>query len=77
MTRTRSATWRAWAKKELTELDWLYEENDERLMPTVKTLRSREPTYDAILIDTAGFKSAMAMHAIAAAEPDPYSRESQ
>ena len=57
----------AWAKKELTDLDWLYEENDERLMPSVKALRKREPAYDAILIDTAGFKSAMAMHAIAAA----------
>lgn len=57
----------AWAKKDQTRLDWLYEENDEKLIPTVKALRKSEPHYDVILIDTAGFKSAMAMHAIAAA----------
>ena len=57
----------AWAKKDQTSLDWLYEENDEKLIPTVKALRKSEPAYDVILIDTAGFKSAMAMHAIAAA----------
>ena len=57
----------AWALKEGTALDWLYEENDERLIPTVKSLRKSHPPYDVILIDTAGFKSAMAMHAIAAA----------
>ena len=56
-----------WAKKDQTDLDWLYEENDEKLIPTVKALRKSEPAYDAIFIDTAGFKSAMAMHAIAAA----------
>jgi|TARA_R100000935_G_scaffold39293_1_gene60762 chromosome partitioning protein len=57
----------AWAKKEQTSLDWLYEENDEKLLPTVKTLKKNDPAYDVIFIDTAGFKSAMAMHAIAAA----------
>ena len=57
----------AWAKKGQTDLDWLYEENDERLIPTVKALRASDPAYDVILVDTAGFKSAMAMHAIAAA----------
>ena len=57
----------AWAKKEQTDLDWLYEEDDEKLIPTVKALKKAEPPYDAIFVDTAGFKSAMAMHAIAAA----------
>ena len=57
----------SWAKKDQTALDWLYEENDERLIPTVKALKKSEQPYDAIFIDTAGFKSAMAMHAIAAA----------
>ena len=57
----------AWAKKEQTQLDWLYEENDEKLIPTVRALKKADPNYDAIFIDTAGFKSAMAMHAIAAA----------
>ena len=55
------------AKKDETDLDWLYEENDEKLIPTVKALKKTEPAYDAIFVDTAGFKSAMAMHAIAAA----------
>ena len=57
----------SWAKKEQTALDWLYEENDEKLIPTVKALKNSSPPYDVIFIDTAGFKSAMAMHAIAAA----------
>jgi len=57
----------SWAKKEQTSLDWLFEEDDEKLLPTVKALRKAEPAYDAIFVDTAGFKSAMAMHAIAAA----------
>jgi len=57
----------AWARKDRTGLDWLYEEDDEKLIPTVKALRKSEPAYDVILIDTAGFKSAMSMHAIAAA----------
>jgi len=57
----------SWAKKEQTSLDWLFEEDDEKLLPTVKALKKAEPTYDAIFVDTAGFKSAMAMHAIAVA----------
>lgn len=57
----------AWAKKDQTSLDWLSEDDDEKLIPTVKALRKSEPAYDAIFVDTAGFKSAMAMHAIAAA----------
>lgn len=57
----------AWARKEQTQLDWTYEEDDEKLIPTVKALKKTEPAYDTIFIDTAGFKSAMAMHAIAAA----------
>ena len=58
----------SWAKKEQTDLDWLYEEDDEKLLPTVKALKKADPPYDAIFVDTAGFKSAMAMHAIAAAK---------
>lgn len=57
----------SWAKKEQTRLDWIFEEDDEKLLPTVKALRKTEPVYDAIFVDTAGYKSAMAMHAIAAA----------
>jgi chromosome partitioning protein len=57
----------SWAKKEQTSLDWLFEKDDEKLLPTVKVLKKTEPAYDAIFVDTAGFKSAMAMHAIAAA----------
>lgn len=57
----------AWAEKDQADLDWLYEENDEKLIPTVKTLKNTDPPYDVIFLDTAGFKSAMAMHAIAAA----------
>lgn len=57
----------AWARKGRTEIDWLYEEDDEKLIPTVKALKAVDPPYDVILIDTAGFKSAMSMHAIAAA----------
>lgn len=58
----------AWAKKEKTDVDWLVVEDDEKLIPTVKALKKKEPAYDVIFIDTAGFKSAMAMHAIAAAQ---------
>lgn len=57
----------SWAKKEKTSLDWVFEEDDEKLLPTVKALKKAEPAYDAIFVDTAGFKSAMSMHAIAAA----------
>ena len=58
----------AWAGKDGADIDWLREENDEKLIPTVKTLKRAEHGYDIILIDTAGYKSAMAMHAIAAAQ---------
>ena len=57
----------AWARKGRAGIDWLHEEDDERLVPTVRKLKASEPGYDIILIDTAGYKSAMAMHAIAAA----------
>jgi len=57
----------AWAKKGETDLDWMFEENDEKLVPTVKALKKQEPAYDVIFVDTAGFKSAMAIHAIMAA----------
>ncbi len=57
----------AWAMKERTPLDWHYEEDDERLIPTVKALKANEQPYDAIFIDTAGFKSAMSIYAINAA----------
>lgn len=53
--------------KEQTPLDWHYEEDDERLIPTIKSLKQHTPAYDAIFIDTAGFKSAMAIYAINAA----------
>ena len=57
----------AWVKKGGAEIDWLREENDERLIPVVKSLK-RAGGHDVILIDTAGFKSAMAMHVIAASQ---------
>lgn len=58
----------AWAAKEKLSLDYVYEENDEKLIPTVRFLKAANPAFDIIFIDTAGFKSAMAMHAIAAAD---------
>lgn len=58
----------AWASKDRAGLDYLYEEDDEKLIPTVRYLKTAEEPFDFIFIDTAGFKSAMAMHAIAAAE---------
>lgn len=57
-----------WAGKEKIDLDWTYEANDEKLIPTVKALKKADPPYDAILIDTAGFKSVMAVYAITAAQ---------
>lgn len=66
-----------WAEKQEVGVDVLYEDNDEQLAPAVQQLSER---YDLVLIDTAGYKSAMAMYAIAlsdlvliptkAAEPD-------
>ena len=58
----------AWAGKDGADIDWLREEDDEKLIPTVKGLKQEERGYDVILIDTAGYKSAMAMHAVAAAQ---------
>ncbi len=58
----------SWAAKDKLAIDYLYEENDEKLIPTVRFLKKSEPAFDIIFIDTAGFKSAMAMHAIAAAD---------
>ena len=57
----------AWAGKGAAGIDWLREEDDEKLIPTVKRLK-QAGCYDIILIDTAGYKSAMAIHAIAAAQ---------
>lgn len=56
-----------WAGKDQLTLDWIYEDNDEKLIPTVKALKKNDPPYDAILIDTAGFKSVMAVYAITTA----------
>ena len=56
-----------WAKKEETDLDWIFEDNDEKLIPTIRALKKASPAYDVILVDTAGFKSAMAVYAINAA----------
>ena len=41
----------SWAKKEQTSLDWLFEEDDEKLLPTVKALKKSEPAYDVIFVD--------------------------
>ena len=54
----------AWAKKGNIDLDWTYEDDDERLMPVVRALKGDENPYDAIFIDTAGFKSALSIYAI-------------
>ena len=39
----------SWVKKEQTTLDWLYEENDEKLISTVKALKKTQPSYDVII----------------------------
>ena len=57
----------AWAKKGNIELDWMSEEDDERIIPTIRALKGTTPPYDAIFVDTAGFKSATAIYAITAA----------
>lgn len=54
-----------WAEKKKIEFDYLKLIDDEKLVPTVRKLKEQE--YDAILIDTAGYKSAMAIYAIGAA----------
>lgn len=55
-----------WAKKSQSNIDWHYEESDERLVPVINSLKKSEK-YDVIWIDTAGFKSAMSIYAINAA----------
>ena len=50
------------ARKDGADIDWLCDD-DEKLIPTVKRLKQAEHRYDFILIDTAGYKSTMAMHA--------------
>lgn len=50
-----------WVAKKEIGVDGYEETNDELLGPTIRQLR---PDYDVILIDTAGYKSAMAIHAI-------------
>lgn len=57
----------SWAGKEETNLDWMYVENDEKLIPTIKHLKNADDKHDVIFIDTAGFKSAMSIYAISAA----------
>lgn len=52
-----------WAEKGQTDIDYIYEENDEKLLPLLNRLK---PQYDTIFIDTAGFKSAMSIYAISA-----------
>lgn len=54
-----------WAKKEAINTDYLTVIDDEKLIPTVRKLK--ESGYDAVLIDTAGYKSATAIYAIGAA----------
>lgn len=55
-----------WAEKGKIQVDWHFEDNDEKLMPTVNALKQSN-MYDVIWIDTAGFKSAMSIYAINAA----------
>jgi chromosome partitioning protein len=55
-----------WAEKGNIDLDWHYVENDEELIPTINALKSTG-NYDVIFVDTAGFKSAMSIYAINAA----------
>lgn len=56
----------AWAKKGQIDIGWMYEDNDERLIPVVRKLKKADDPYDVIFIDTAGFKSALAIYAITA-----------
>ena len=56
-----------WASKGNIDLDWHFEGDDEKLIPTVKALKASDANYDVIFIDTAGFKSAMSIYAINAA----------
>lgn len=54
-----------WATKDRAGVDYLFEDDDGKLVPTVKQLRKK---YDVIFIDTAGFKSVMTMYAISVAD---------
>ena len=54
-----------WADKRKIETDFMALIDDEKLVPTVRKLK--EQGYDAVLIDTAGYKSAMSIYAIGAA----------
>ena len=55
----------SWAEKENSNVDFLYEDDDAKLMPTVAATKN---DYDVIFIDTAGFKSVMTVYAISAAD---------
>ncbi|WP_395378078.1 AAA family ATPase [Marinicella sp. W31] len=55
-----------WASKEKTKVDYIELDDDEKLIPMVKKLK--EGDYDAIFIDTAGYKSAMSFHASGASD---------
>jgi chromosome partitioning protein len=57
----------SWAEKEKTDLDWLFVDDDEKLVPTIRALKKSTPKQDAVFVDTAGFKSSMAVYAIHAA----------
>lgn len=57
-----------WLEKEVTDIDWTFEDNDERIGPTVRHMKKADPAYDAIVIDTAGYKSATAIYAIQASD---------
>ena len=57
-----------WLEKDNTAIDWTFEDNDERIGPTVRQLKKSDPAYDAIIIDTAGYKSATAIYAVQASD---------
>lgn len=58
----------AWAKKRQVDIDWMYEIDEDRLAPVVANLSKSSPPYDAIMIDTAGFKGQMAFYAMFASD---------
>ncbi|WP_395378173.1 AAA family ATPase [Marinicella sp. W31] len=55
-----------WAMKDANEFSVAKIEDDEKLMPSIQKLKSQD--YDAVIIDTAGYKSATAIYAIGAAD---------
>lgn len=57
-----------WLEKGQTTIDWTFEDNDERIGPTVRALKKNDPAYDVIIIDTAGYKSATAIYAVQASD---------